>query len=200
MSRQLSKGEIRRRQIAEATLDTIAEHGLGGFTVRAVAKRLPITDGTIFRHFKNKQEIVLAAMDVLEEELFTAALVDEVDPLARLRGFFEARARLLGGPRALGRLVFSEELAQAAGTEGFEKAAKWRARSHALILGCLSELAEDGRLRSDLPPAQLSRVVVGMLLAFSNERLLLHLTTDLEARIARCWGTLELLLFPCPSN
>jgi len=39
-----------------------------------------------------------------------------------------------------------------------------------------------------------------MLLAFSNERLLLHLTVDLEARIARCWGTLELLLFPCPSD
>lgn len=200
MSRPPSKGEIRRRQIAKATLDIIAEHGLTGFTVRAVANRLPITDGTIFRHFRNKEAIVLAAMDVLEEELFRATLIEVPDPLDRLEGFFRERALLLGGPKALGRLVFSEELAQAAGDEGFERAAGWRTRSRAIIGGCFAELADQGRLRFDIAPPELARLVIGSLLTFSNERLLQHVTADLDARIDEAWKSVETVILSRPGE
>ena len=108
---------VRRRQIAEAALAVIAEGGLGEFTTRAIAARLEITDGTIFRHFANKQEIVQAAMERLEEELFI-----ELDPTAdgwtQLEVLFRRRTRLLGGPDAIGRLVFSEQLVHAGGEAG----------------------------------------------------------------------------------
>jgi AcrR family transcriptional regulator len=194
MARHFVKGEIRRRQIAEASLTLIAERGLGGFTMRSVAERLPITDGTIFRHFRNKHEIVSAAMDLLEEELFTLPGLDDEDPLRRLEAFFKARAQLLGGPRAIGRLVFSEELAQAAGEGGFERVAEWRRRSSEIVARALAELSAGGRLREDVATPQLVRIVLGCLLSFSHERLLGLDGSGLDGRIDLAWSTLETLL------
>ena len=58
MAQQYQRSAVRRQQIADAALEVIAELGLRGFTTQAVAARVGITDGTIFRHFKDKQEIV----------------------------------------------------------------------------------------------------------------------------------------------
>ncbi len=55
MQRQPS--QIRQAQIKKAVLDIISEEGLHSISSRNVAKRVGITDGAIFRHFKSKREI-----------------------------------------------------------------------------------------------------------------------------------------------
>ena len=62
--------EERRRQIADAALKVIAERGLGRFTTQAIAAEIGVTDATLFRHFASKEDIVLAALDRVEERLF----------------------------------------------------------------------------------------------------------------------------------
>lgn len=187
--------EIRRRQIAEAALEVIAELGLGGFTTRAIAARVDIADGTIFRHFKNKKEIVLAAMDRLEEELFTPMMMTSDDPLERLECFYRDRTQLLGGTRAIGRLVFSEQLGHAAGEDGEEKLRAWRSRSQQIVLKCLRKLQQQERLRTDLPLEALLRTFSGMILSFASERMLfpegIH---DLDAKIDASWSSLLVLI------
>lgn len=69
-SRQTS--DARRRQIAEAALSVIAEDGLARFTSAAIARKVGVTDGALFRHFADKDAIVLAAIDRVEEILFDA--------------------------------------------------------------------------------------------------------------------------------
>ena len=96
MARRYQRTDVRRRQIAEAALALIAERGLDGFTTRALGSRVGLTDGTIFRHFDSKAEIVLAALDVLEERMF-AVVPDDPDPLIRLEAMFAHRARFVAG-------------------------------------------------------------------------------------------------------
>ena len=49
----------RRREIADAALRVIADHGLGRFTAVAMAREVGLTDAALFRHFPSKEAIVL---------------------------------------------------------------------------------------------------------------------------------------------
>lgn len=89
------EGEERRRQdLIEATLDCVAEHGLQGATVRAIALRAGVTAGLIRHYFPGKEELLQAAYATIMErmtELAKKALATvEKDPRRRLAAFVEA--------------------------------------------------------------------------------------------------------------
>lgn len=185
MAQQYESREDRVPQIARAALELIAESGLRGFTTKAIAAKVGITDGTIFRHFKNKEEIVLAAIDLLEEAMFGEGFPDDEDPLRRLENFFRQRAGLLGQDAALCRLMFSEELPQASGDLGAQKLKSWRDRNMAFVGQCLEELS----LPQELEARDVAVLVQGTLLTFVFERAK-PAPDELEERIERAWRTL----------
>ncbi len=61
--------DIRRKQIVEASKEIISNEGLLKLSVKNIAKRVGISDSTIFRHFKNKQEILMEIVSNVEDEL-----------------------------------------------------------------------------------------------------------------------------------
>ncbi len=68
MSDQLPKfrrepAELRREALIEATLSLIAEQGVQGATVRAIATRAKVTQGMIRHHFTSKEELITAAYE-----------------------------------------------------------------------------------------------------------------------------------------
>jgi AcrR family transcriptional regulator len=157
--------EERRRQIADAALVVIARQGLGRFTTQAIAAEVGITDGSLFRHFASKEEIVLAALDRVEEQLFAGPPPTDPDPLVRLERFFRLRAGLVGQNPLIARLAFSEELPHAAGERGAQQVQRWKDRSIAFVVGCVEELVASGRARADLPPRETGVMVLGLLMA-----------------------------------
>lgn len=60
----------RRRQIAEAAVRLTAKHGLGGVRVARIADEIGITDAALYRHFRSKEDILIAAYDLLAERVF----------------------------------------------------------------------------------------------------------------------------------
>ena len=197
MTRQYVSGELRRRQIAEAALLVLAEHGVGGFTTRAIAERVGITDGTLFRHFSDKKEVVLAAMDRLEEELLVD-LVADGPPIERLERMFRRRAAFVGSHDSVGRLIFSEELVHLAGEPGRAKVAGWRSASLGFLLSALTEARAAGATGPDIEPRSLVPVVQGMLLTFAlhGHLGLARTPSELALHIDDAWRTLRTLLFP----
>ncbi len=157
--------EERRRQIADAALKVIAEHGLGRFTTQAIAAEVGITDGTLFRHFASKEEIVLAALDRVEERLFEGFPPEDPDPLVRLERFFRFRAALVGASPVIARLAFSEELPHAAGPRGAEQVRRWKDRSLDFVVACLEEAAAQGRVPKGLPVREVGVMILGSLIA-----------------------------------
>lgn len=57
----------RQREIAEATLRLVAEHGVDGATVSRIAAEVGLSRGALYRHFRNREEVLCAAMDLMEE-------------------------------------------------------------------------------------------------------------------------------------
>jgi len=157
--------EERRRQIADAALKVIAERGLGRFTTQAIAAEIGVTDATLFRHFASKEDIVLAALDRVEERLFAGFPPEDPDPLVRLERFFRFRASLVGANPVIARLAFSEELPHAAGPRGEQQVESWKQRSLDFIVSCVDEAAAQGRIPRGLPVREVGVMVLGTLIA-----------------------------------
>jgi len=157
--------EERRRQIADAALKVIAERGLGRFTTQAIAAEIGVTDATLFRHFASKEDIVLAALDRVEERLFEGFPPEDADPLVRLELFFRFRASLVGANPVIARLAFSEELPHAAGPRGAQQVESWKQRSLDFIVSCVDEAAVQGRIPRGLPVREVGVMVLGTLIA-----------------------------------
>lgn len=196
MARQYESSETRRRQIAKAALSVLAEDGVGGFTTRAIARRVGVTDGTLFRHFADKHEIVLAAMDLLEEGLLVD-LEHRGGPVERLEAMFRHRARFVGSNTSVGRLIFSEQLVHLAGEAGRQKVALWRARSLQYMHAALEEAHALGATPPGVDPVALAQVIQGVLLTFA---LMANIAPPespeaMEDRIDWSWSTLHTLIF-----
>ena len=152
----------RQRQIAAAALRIISTQGVRRLTAAALADEVGIADGTIFRHFKNKEAIVSAAIDLFESTLDATFPPPIDEPLERLGVFVVNRLTLVRKNPLLLRLAFNERLAEAAGPTGAARVEQLVQRSMAFIRDCLEQAQQRGQVTSDTPLTLLVWMVIGV--------------------------------------
>jgi AcrR family transcriptional regulator len=153
----------RRLQIVEAALELINDQGVHHLTAAKIAAKVGISDGTIFRHFKNKEEIVIAAMDYFEALMFQDFPPADADPMVRLRSFFIQRLLLLRKHPAILQLADNDRLAEAAGEAGASRMRSMVQRNFAFVLQCLAEAQEQGKIGADISLTTFVWTVTGIL-------------------------------------
>jgi AcrR family transcriptional regulator len=186
--------DSRRREIADAALRVIAEQGLGRFTALAIAREVGVSDAALFRHFETKEEIVLAAIERVEEILFADFPPTGSDALERLGRFFHQRVAVIEENPGVARLVASDALAQAAPAAGVARVAELRRRSARFVRTCLEDAARDGLLADGVGPEEAGVLVLGSILALTQARGLLARPARAGALAERTWSALERLL------
>jgi AcrR family transcriptional regulator len=62
-------GAERKAQIAQATLQLATEHGLHGVSLSRIAAAVGISNAALYRHFKSRDDILIAAYDLLDERV-----------------------------------------------------------------------------------------------------------------------------------
>ena len=90
-TRQYKPGGERREEIVRATLAILAEEGMHAWTTAALAKRVGVSEATLFKHFDSKDDILSAALERQAVDLRTrieafraeGAAWDRVTGLAR---------------------------------------------------------------------------------------------------------------------
>ena len=76
-----------------STIEVISEHGLQGLTTREVAKRQGISESTIFKHYKSKNELILAVLEYFaqyDQAIIESLALKEFKPIAAITYFVEA--------------------------------------------------------------------------------------------------------------
>jgi AcrR family transcriptional regulator len=103
--------EIRQEQIKQAVLDIIFTDGLKNLSTRNLAKRIGMSEGTIFRHFRTKQDIILSIITDVQDE-FIGSLRNiansSIEPEQRLHNFLCETVRYLTDNKGITMLLFSE--------------------------------------------------------------------------------------------
>ncbi len=182
--------EERRREIADAAIEILGERGLREFTAAHIAQEVGIKDATIFRHFKDMNEVARAVLDRLQE-LLEAAPLATGDPLERLEGFVLSRLRSVTVQRGLQSLLFSDQLSHALGARGSRRVAELRNRGRDFVRSCLREADEKGQLREGLDVEAAVVLVTGMAMGFLFAVKDGALPTAPGEMAQRCWRTLR---------
>jgi AcrR family transcriptional regulator len=189
MSDEKLDSNVRRQQIAEAALTLVADRGLNRLSVAAVARRVGLVPSGIYRHFKSKEEILLAVLDRMEARLVAnvrAAHEDSPDPLERLHGLLVRHIRMIREGRAIPRIIFSDE------AHGGHPERKLRVRQMLNeYLGHIGQLVrqgqEEGKVRPDVDPGTVALLFMGMIVPAG---IVWHLTDggfDVTRHAQRAW-------------
>jgi TetR/AcrR family transcriptional repressor of bet genes len=67
--RRFAPKEVRRQQLIEATLVSLAENGISGTTMAAVTGRAGLSMGIVSLHFKSKDNLLTSTLRHLSEEI-----------------------------------------------------------------------------------------------------------------------------------
>jgi AcrR family transcriptional regulator len=106
---------IRKRQIITSALEIISEEGVKNLTMKKIANRIGISDAALYRHFKNKQELMLVMIETVGMNLVTKISLSgsNVDnPVDRLEEILHNHLTYLEKNKGIPRLIFSETVHQ----------------------------------------------------------------------------------------
>lgn len=112
MSAEKLDTRVRREQIAQAAVALIARDGLRKLSVGAVARRVGVVPSALYRHFKSKDDILQAVLDLLAGRLMgnvQAVCQETSDPTERLRRLLMRHIQLIRENQAIPRIIFSDE-------------------------------------------------------------------------------------------
>ena len=164
-----------RQALLDVALELIAERGPDDFTLREVARRIGVSHSAPYRHFADKDalliELATAGFEALERAGVEAiAKVEDGGPRVRLRAFGEAYLRFAAERPAQYRVMFGRSISKPtavlseAGDRAFAlledtvaevlaptSAAGVREHAMAIMAGVhgLATLAHDGMLRDE---------------------------------------------------
>lgn len=113
MGHKKVKTEIRRIQITDAALEVIANEGLHGLTVVAIAKRVGIAASNVYRHFPGKKAVIDAIITKIEDNLvrIIEESYDQSDCSSKyLENIFFKHIEFLAGHKGIPRIIFSDEM------------------------------------------------------------------------------------------
>ncbi len=103
--------EDRRAVTVEAVVELAAEQNPSDITTAAIAKRMGLTQGALFRHFQNKDAIIQAVMQWVAERLLLRtekAVQAAPSPLAALEAMFMAHVEFVVEHPGVPRMLFGE--------------------------------------------------------------------------------------------
>jgi len=154
----------RQQEIIAAALALITDRGLEALTIKNIAERVGFSDAAVYRHFRNKAQILSTIIDLFARD--SARLLEEIHgcscpALEKLRLFFLDRCRVFAADRVLATVMFAENL--------FQNDPVLAAKVHQVLLGhrqlLLATLRDGQRQKTirSLPGEHLFTMVMGSL-------------------------------------
>lgn len=109
--RQRQSADTRREETVEAVIQLAGEQGPDGITTQAIASRIGVTHGALFRHFPDKAAIWRTVFDWLGIRLglvADAAIATGGTPLEMLERLFHAQVAFVTDHPGVPRILFHE--------------------------------------------------------------------------------------------
>ena len=149
----------RKKQIIETAIGLIADHGIQSLTTKRLATEIGFTEPSLYRHFKNKNAIILAILDTFSSTVSQDAFAGDT-PLARIENFILGRYDFFSENPKFAKVMFSEAAFQNE-PELSRKVMQVMHKHKDAMVDNIVEGQRDGSFRDDIEPKELFRIIVG---------------------------------------
>ena len=160
-----------------------------GLNVAGVAAEIGLVPSALYRHFKGKEEMVDAALEVIRRKLLgnvDAVCKETEDPLERLRLLLGRHLEMIRDNQAIPRIIFSEEV--------YAEYPNRKMKVYHLVRTFLSKVEtivrlgqKTGQIRKNFEPKMVSVLFLGL---FQPAAVLWYLSDgryDVDRHIHRVW-------------
>lgn len=159
---RLPAGE-RRREVVAAVVELARDHGPEAITTQAIADRIGVTHGALFRHFPDKAAMWAAVFDWVQTELgqvVGAAFAAGGEPLAILERVFLAHVGFIASHPGVPRILF-HELQRPADSEFHERVRRMVGAYRQRLCALLALAKEGGHLPARLDEEAAAVLFIG---------------------------------------
>ncbi len=184
MNKEIDLSELelpdKEKRILEAAIQISNEKGFSSTTTSEIAKRAGIAEGTIFRYFKTKKDIMhgimLQAIKVASDKVILASLnnifknKEEKDLRGILKEILADRLELVQRFFPMFRVLVSEALFHQDIRDVIYS--KLFNKMEHEILEFYKNMAARGQVRTDIDPMLIMRNIVGNFIAFIAQKML----------------------------
>ena len=184
----------RQKKIIRAAIQIISQHGLMGFSIRKLADRVGVTEAAIYRHFKNKADLMsntLMFMRANEEHAMEWAAelpaIDAIEKLYTDRVEFAHRNPEISD--AIWRIRASQRYARLSGED-----LEIRRRHESTIFRFVSKGQTEGSIRNDISNELIAAIIRRTMQGLMNEWHSSGLDFDLLARWKDTWQALRKMI------
>ncbi len=185
--------ETRREQITEAALQIVGDRGVKGLTTAALAKEVGVSEANLYRHFENKDEILLETVGRIGETLrcnLERVLAESSSPSESLKKIFILHLDYIEKNKGIPRLVFSNEIHvdnNRLREKLFSTIDSYARRLEEL----LREWRSAGSIKESMDPAPTALTLIGMIQALTMKWSLSGFSFSLVDEGRRLWANFE---------
>jgi AcrR family transcriptional regulator len=168
------------RRIVEAALDAFGEHGYNGTTTSEIARRAGVAEGTIFRYFATKKDLLIGVVapvvarvmaPIVKRNLETVFVAPYETPEAFMRAVLADRLGLVRDHPAIMRVLAQEIPIHPELRDQFRAAVF--DRLFPLALAAIERFQRAGQIAPDLAPASVARIIGSTFAGFVVARVFL---------------------------
>ena len=200
MRAKKAKTEIRQEQIAQAAMKLLAMRGWQGISLAAIAKEVGVVTSAVYRHFKSKDEVLDAVLDLVEQCFQSNVQAASAnDPITRLHDVLLRHVDLIISGIPIPRIVLSEAV--------FTGHPRHRKRVQKIYRNYLTEVGvivragqEQGLIQRELNPETLAVMWLGLVQSPAILWLLGQGDFDLKQHCERAWGLFAVAIESNPAS
>jgi AcrR family transcriptional regulator len=187
---------VRQAEIVQAALNVIGRLGVSGMTIHEVALAAGMSEANIYRHFRNKQEVVKAVVEFSGGQVTSRAAqlaASSGPPLEKLERIIIAHTEMIAKNPGIPRLLFSDggmvtggKIAQIMNSriEGFL----------ATLTGLIDAGIAEGSLREDISAHETAVTILGIIQFSVLRWIASQAEGKLVADVALLWANFKRLL------
>jgi TetR/AcrR family transcriptional regulator, fatty acid metabolism regulator protein len=185
--------ELRREQIMAAVFQLAAKGGTRGLTISAIAEQVGVSQANLYRHFKNKQDILEQTIERIGEGL--AGNLEKVitrtgTPVEKLGWLFRGHLEFISHNEGIPRIIFSEEL-HLGNRDLRQKLLKAIGSYGVGIESLIQQGQENGSIHTHIDAPALSMTFIGMIQVTILRWSLTDFSFDLVDQGSRLWLNFE---------
>lgn len=154
---------VRQKEILEAAAGLLTKFGVSGVTIKNLAKEMNFTEGAIYRHFESKEQIILAMLEFVLQNVdrqYLAESVELLSPAEQLQKLFRNQFSFFRKNPHLAVAIFSDGFLDESQLINAQLEKIFTARRK-LILPLIKEGQRQKQFRSDLSAAEIVHIIMG---------------------------------------
>ena len=186
----------RQIEIIDASKDLIGRKGIQNLTIKNLAKKMSFSEPALYRHFKDKTEILKSLLlfhrEIIKSGIFKILNSDQ-SSLAKFQEILEFKFDHIKKNPAIVMVIFSENSFQYSSVLSsiVSKIMKQRSKK---IIELLKEGQKNNEIRNDIESEQLATIIMGGIRKTILNWKLEGFKSDLNLEGEKLWITIEKLI------